>query len=168
MARVESDREDLMAEAVALVRRVELRLPGRDETVVAGFRANGWLSVYFGPHPMYQFDERGRLRRAFLDGLLYRTQGTTLAQLRRERTEVETTLLRRDLTESELAEFRSAMLRAVVSLREPLREPLLERQAVLLRQTPVEDDRLLDDLAMGLDRVLKSPEFLAPSIPGKR
>jgi len=164
MARTESDREDLMAEAVALVRRVELQMPGRDEIVVAGFRANGWLSIYLGPDPMFQFDERGRLRRAFVGGLLYRTQGTTLAQLRRERTEIETTLLRRDLTESELAEFQNAMRRAVVYLS----ESLVQRQAVLLRQSPMEDDRLLDDLAAGLDCVLKSAEFLAPSIAGKR
>ncbi|MBC8114792.1 MAG: hypothetical protein H7062_10470 [Candidatus Saccharimonas sp.] len=164
MARLESDREDLMAEAVALVRRVELRTPGRNGTVVVGFRTNGWLSIYLGPDPMYQFDELGRLRRAFMDGLLYRTQGTTLAQLRRERTDVETTLLRRDLTEPELAEFRSAMLSAVASLH----EHLVQRQAVLVRQSSAADDHLLDELATGLDRVLKSPEFLAPPIPGKR
>ncbi len=164
MARVESDREDLMAEAAALVRRVELRTPGRDETVVAGFRANGWLSIYLGPDPMYQFDERGRLRRAFVDGLLYRTQGTTLAQLRRERTDVETSLLRRDLTEPELAEFQNAMLRVIVSLR----ESLVQRQVVVVRQVSPDDDRFLDDLAAGLDRVLMTPEFLAPPLPGKR
>ena len=164
MARVESDREDLMAEAVALVRRVELRTPGRDETTVVGFRANGWLSIYLGPDPMYQFDELGRLRRAFLDGLLYRTQGTTLAQLRRERTDIETTLLRRDLTEPELVEFRSAMLTAIAALR----DQLVQRRAAATRQVPVEDDQLLNELAAGLDRVLKSPAFLAPPIPGKR
>ena len=164
MARVESDREDLMAEAVALVRRVELRTPGRDQTVFIGFRANGWLSIYFGSDPVYQFDQQGRLRRAFIDGLLYRTQGRTLAQLRRERTDAETTLLRRDLTEPELAEFRGVMLRALV----PLREHLVQRQAVLVRQVPAGDDQLLDDLAAGLNRVLKAPEFLAPPIPGKR
>ncbi len=164
MARVESDREDLMAEVVALVRRVELRTPGRDETVVAGFRANGWLSIYLDSDPMYQFDERGRLRRAFVDGQLFRTQGTTLAQLRRERTDLETTLLRRDLTESELAEFRRVMLHAIAALH----EPLVHRRTVLVRQTPAADDRLLDELVAGLDRVLKSPEFLAPPLPGKR
>ena len=164
MARVEAEREDLMAEAVALVRRIELRTPGRDETVVVGFRANGWLSIYLGPDPMYQFDEQGRLRRAFIDGLLYRTQGTTLAQLRRERDDVETTLLRRDLTESELVEFRSVMLTVIASLY----NQLVQRLAVMTRQVPAEDDQLLNDLATGLDRVLKSPAFLAPSIPGKR
>jgi len=164
MARTESDREDLMAEAVALVRRVELRVPDRDEIVVAGFRANGWLSIYFGPDPMFQFEARGRLRRAFVGGLLYRTQGTTLAQLRRERTEIETTLLRRDLTEQQLVKFRNEMLRAVTSLR----EPLTHGQTVLLRQCPVDDDRLLDDLMAGLDRVLNTSEFLAPPISGKR
>ncbi|MEK6258703.1 MAG: hypothetical protein AABP62_08785 [Planctomycetota bacterium] len=164
MARQESDREDLMVEAVALVRRVELRTPRRNGTVVLGFRTNGWLSVYLGPDPMYQFDELGRLRRAFIDGLLYRTQGTTLAQLRRQRTNSETTLLRQDLTETELADFRNVMLSAIVSLR----EQLVQRQTVLVQQVPGEDDHLLHELATGLGRVLKSPEFLAPPIPGKR
>jgi hypothetical protein len=163
MARVESDREDLMAEVIALVRRIELQVPGQDQPVIVGFRANGWLSIYFGPDPMYQFDQQGRLRRAFVGGLLYRTQGSTLAQLRRQRTDVETTLLRRDLTEVELVEFQSVMLRGISSLH----GELVDRKVVLLRQVPAEDDPLIDDLAARLDRVLKSPEFLAPPIPGK-
>lgn len=164
MARIESDREDLMAEAVALVRRIELQMSGRNETIVVGFRANGWLSVYFGPDPMYQFDEQGRLRRAFVGGLLYRTQGTTLAQLRRERTDAETTLLRRDLTDTELAEFRNSMLITIV----PLRDQLAQRLVIVLRQVPTDDNQLFEDLAVGLDRALKSSDFLAPAIPGRR
>ena len=83
MARQEVDREDLIAEAVALRRRIELALPGCDNPVVAGYRSTGALSLYFGADPVYQFDERGRLRRAFVGGHLYRTQGTTLAELTR-------------------------------------------------------------------------------------
>jgi hypothetical protein len=105
MARQESDREDLMREATALVRRVELDVPGEPEPVVCGFHADGRLSVYFGSDPVYHFDPEGRLRRAFVDGHLFRTQGTTLACLTRVRTHAVTELRRRDLNPEELAAF---------------------------------------------------------------
>ena len=44
-----------MAEATALVERVELKLPDADDRVVVGFRRNGCASVFFGPDPVYQF-----------------------------------------------------------------------------------------------------------------
>lgn len=163
MARTESDREDLMAEAVAMPRRVEATIPGEQTSIVTGFRANGWLSIYLGPERMYQFDEHGRLRRAFLNGRLFRTQGTTLAQLHRQRTDTETILLRRDLSPPELAEFRRAMLDHVTAFH----ERLTKREVAIVRQIPAENDQLLNDLAVGLDRVLHASEFLAPPIPGK-
>lgn len=164
MSRNEADRDDLLAEVVALTRRVELRSPSHVEPVVVGFRANGWLSLYFGSDPMYQFNESGRLRRAFVGGLLYRTQGTTLAQLRRERSESETTLLRRDLTEPELIEFQRATRRAI----ETLRQHLVTNQVVILRQIPAEDIPLIADIAAALDRAGHSPEFLASALSSKR
>lgn len=163
MARTESDRDDLMAEAVALTRRVEANVSGEKTLIVTGFRTNGWLSIYFGPDRMYQFDELGRLRRAFVHGLLYRTQGTTLAQLRRQRTDTETILLRRDLPHPELAEFRLVMLEQVTSFY----ERLLQQAVVIVRRIPAEDAALASDLALAFDRVLKTTEFLAPPIPGK-
>lgn len=164
MSRTESDRDDLLAEVVALTRRVELRTTARNEPIVAGFRSNGWLSIYFGSDPMYQFDEIGRLRRGFVGGLLYRSQGTTLARLRRERTETETSLLRRDLTEPELVEFQRAVRGEIGSLWQQLASDLVE----VLRQVPEDDARLLDDIAVTLEFVLNSPEFLAPAIARKK
>ena len=163
MARNEVDRDDLLAEVVALTRRVELRTPSHGEPVVIGFRANGWLSIYFGSDPMYQFDESGQLRRAFVDGLLYRTQGTTLAQLRRERSASETTLLRRDLTERELVDFQCIVCEAA----ESLRQHLVTGQIVILRRVPLEDTRLIDDIVAALARAGDSATFLAPAIAGK-
>lgn len=163
MARTESDREDLMAEAVAMTRRIEVTIPGEQTLIVTGFRANGWLSIYLGPDRMYQFDEQGRLRRAFVNGLLYRTQGATLAQLHRQRTDTETILLRRDLSDAELAEFRLTMLDHLTAFH----ERLTKQEVVIVRRIPAEDDPLLNDLAVGLDRVLNASEFLAPPLPGK-
>ena len=163
MSRNEADRDDLLAEVVALTRRVELRTPSHGEPVVIGFRANGWLSIYFGSDPMYQFDESGQLRRAFVGGLLYRTQGTTLAQLRRERSASESTLLRRDLTELELVDFQRIVREAI----EALRQHLVTDQIVILRRIPIVDVRLIDDIAAALARAGDSTEFLAPAIAGK-
>jgi hypothetical protein len=163
MARIEADREDLMREAVALVRRVAFRAPHRAQPIVAGYRATGWLSIYFGPDPVYQFDDRSRLRRAFVDGVLYRTQGTTLAQLVRQRTPTETVLVRRDLDERELAEFRRSMLDAMVTFR----EQLIQRETTPVQQVPPDDQQLANDILQSLNLILSSTEFLAPPIPGK-
>src|SRR5204863_2544475 len=72
MAREESSREDLLREATALVERIELIPNGStsDGRIVAGFRRNGALSVFFGEDPVYQFNAAGELRRAYTDGKL--------------------------------------------------------------------------------------------------
>lgn len=163
MARTESDRDDLMAEAVAMIRRVEMTIPNEPTPIVTGFRANGWLSIYLGPDRMYQFDEVGRLRRAFVNGLLFRTQGTTLAQLDRQRTDTETILSRRDLSLVELAAFRMTMLEHISALH----DWMTRQKVVIVRQIPADDDQLLSDLAAGFVRVQSASEFLAPSISGK-
>jgi len=105
MSRHESDREDLMAEATALRERIELDLPDVTEHVVVGFRENGAWSLYFGSDPVFHFDAGGALRRAFVDGELYRSQGTTLARLTRTRTDREVQLVRHDLSQGELEKF---------------------------------------------------------------
>ena len=46
--RIEANREDLMREATALRRRAEFLVPSETETVVAGYRSDGSLSLYFG------------------------------------------------------------------------------------------------------------------------
>src|SRR5262245_54153743 len=102
MARQESDREDLWAEAVALTSRVEFRRSDDERPILIGFRDTGWCSIYVGQDLMLQFTPAGGLRRAFRDGDLYRTQGTTLSRLRRQRSAAETTLLRSDLSAEEL------------------------------------------------------------------
>lgn len=96
-----------MAEAIALSPRVAFSIPGFSDEIVAGRRSDGRWSVYFGGDPVYHFDADGRLRRAFLDGQLYRTEGQTLSRLTRQESSTETVLLRHDLTESELTGFQN-------------------------------------------------------------
>ncbi len=106
MARHEADREDLFGELAALEPRWELRVVSTGALVRAGQRAatGGW-SIYFSPDDAYHFDSAGRLRRAYVHGHLYRTEGSGLARLTRERTPTETMLVRRDLSPEELALF---------------------------------------------------------------
>lgn len=122
MARIEADREDLMREAVAFTRRVEFHFPSEAEPVVAGFRDNGCWSVYFGGDPVFHFDAEGRLRRAFVGGQLFRSQGTGLSRLTRQRSERETNLLRYDLSPQELADFWSTAVPRLRRLAEAVRE----------------------------------------------
>ena len=105
MSRQESDREDLLREATALVERIELRLPGQLESIVAGFRRDGAASYFFGASPVYQFNAAGELRRAFAGGLLYKVDGGQLVEMRRERTATAVELISRRLNELETAVF---------------------------------------------------------------
>lgn len=103
--RFEADREDLLAEATALVDRVEIAVDGFAESIVIGFRRQGGASVYFGGDPAYHFNPSGELRRAFCDGLLYRADGGRLASLERRRTKGEVVLVRRELDDNEFSAF---------------------------------------------------------------
>ncbi len=105
MARHESEREDLLREATALVERAELAVPGFAEPIVAGFRRDGAASFFFGADPVYQFNARGELRRAFSGGLLFKADRGELAELRRERTAREVALVRRQLDAVEISDF---------------------------------------------------------------
>lgn len=119
MAREESNRENLLREATALVERVELVPHVSDSSytanilgeahIVAGFRANGALSVFFGEDPVYQFNAVGELRRAYCDGMLLKAIRGRLASLERVRTRNEVQLIRHELTENEHATFLSRM-----------------------------------------------------------
>jgi hypothetical protein len=101
MARRETDREDLLREATALVERAELRPLDMAEPVVVGFRRDGSASFYFGADPVYQFNTSLELRRAFIGGLLYKAERGRLVALRRERRAAAVELVRRELGEDE-------------------------------------------------------------------
>jgi hypothetical protein len=167
LARHEADREDLLAEATALVRRAELTGPGFTDPVVAGFRRDGSLSVYFGSDPAYHLDPQGRLKRAFHSGRLYRTQGETLAELTRERTATETTLRRRDLLTEGVEPFLAEMTGRMTNLLLQLRDGALR----VTRQVPDSDESFRRDFDAAVDRMLdraRDGTPLAPRFKGKR
>jgi hypothetical protein len=162
MARFESDREDLMAEATALTQRAEFDVPGQPASVIAGYRRDGALSIYFGADPCCHFDSELQLRRAFVDGALYRTQGHTLARLQRSRSGQAVELVRRDLTELERSAF-------CANVADRLRElhAALQSGACCVQEVPP-DAGLTERLAQSLEQLLENPIALAPAIRGKR
>jgi hypothetical protein len=140
MARHESDREDLMREAVAFRRRANLYVPGECEPVVVGVRESGAWSVYFGGDPVFHFDPESQLRRAFVSGHLFRSQATTMARLVRIRTPSTTSLHRHDLTVMELAEFRTLVAARLGRLANSLRDKIAQVIQVIPNDWPVRDE----------------------------
>lgn len=108
MAREEVEKEDLLREATALVERVELSTvthDGRTHSIVVGFRRDGAPSYFFDGDPVFQFNAKRQLRRGFHKGKLIKAEHGRLVEMTRTRTETETVLERRDLTEEEFGEF---------------------------------------------------------------
>jgi hypothetical protein len=117
MARHEAEREDLLAEARALVDRAEYQVPGQEDALVAGFRANGALSLFFGEDPALHWNSQGELRRAYAGGLLYKAEQGQLVALRRERSDQETALVRHLLSAEELQAFQETQRARLLQLR---------------------------------------------------
>ncbi len=159
MAANESDREDLMREAVALPERTELRVAGFDRLITIGFRVNLWMSVFIGQDPVYQFDADGRLRRGFVNGVLFRSQHQTLARLERIRTSGQTQLLRHDLNTDELAAFRSTMNELLLVVAKQIREGRCD----VVRVVPETSDLRIRIVA-ALDAVANAEYWLSPEI----
>ncbi|MEO1995950.1 MAG: hypothetical protein ABGZ17_11810 [Planctomycetaceae bacterium] len=165
MADHQHDREDIMREATAMTRRVELECAGAAR-VVTGFRQLGWFSLYVDQDPVYHFDADGRLRRAFVDGFLYRSQGGFLARLSRRRSAGVSELLRTDLIDEELHRFLEQMC---VCCRR-LHTAIMAGDTRTVAQVPADDAALLDDVAAGLQRTLclQPAQALAAAINKRR
>jgi hypothetical protein len=148
MAREEQDREDLLAEATALVQRAELRVDHEPESVVIGFRRNGSGSIFFGGEASYQFNALNQLRRAFAQGQLYKAEHGRLVALSRHRTEQETQLVRQDLSPADQEEF----LQAAQARLAALADSLQSGQYSVLGQVPAEID-VLSRIKAWLDRL---------------
>jgi len=120
MARQEQDREDLLAEAKALVERASLRIDDDVEETVVGFRRGGSASVFFGAARVYQFTSDGKLRRGHVDELLYKAEGGRLVALRRQRSDKAVELVRHELDNDATQQFMEAMRRHLEKLQRAL------------------------------------------------
>jgi hypothetical protein len=136
MARQESDREDLLREATALVERIEIAPTGvsASEHVVVGFRDNGAASFFFGADPVYQFNPAGQLRRAYYRGRLIKVDHGRLMSLTRKRLENETQLLSRELSDREQSELIERMRERLGELA----ESLASERLTIIGQVPVD------------------------------
>ncbi len=153
-----------MGEATALVERSEIACAAFRDPVVLGFRRDGSFSLFLGQDPVYQFDVAARLRRAFRDGLLYRSQHSGLAQLRRIRTATETILQREDLTAEQLDEFRNAMVATVGRLLQAL-----ESSAYQVCRSVPDSCFVVPRVIPYLRRIVESPDpWLSSAIRARR
>ncbi|MEX0820049.1 MAG: hypothetical protein WD070_10675 [Pirellulaceae bacterium] len=132
MARLEQDREDLIREATALVRRVELQCAGQAEPWVVGFRRGGEASIFAGAQLVFQFNAAGELRRGFWNSRLVKAEAGRLIQLQRRRTEDEVQLVRHELAGEQTAEF----LRLAAETLNQLRRVLDTGELVILKRVP--------------------------------
>jgi hypothetical protein len=128
-----SEREDLFAEATALVERVSIRLAGNSEPTVVGFRRDGSASFYLDPQRVYQFNAAGQLRRAHFGEQLLKAERGGLIALDRRRSAEAIELVRHALTGPETEAFLSEMRQHLRSLNDALAvgqfEPLAELPA---------------------------------------
>jgi hypothetical protein len=121
VARDAHPREDLLRDARALVPRILLRVPfkGKQVEVLAGFRGEA-LSLYFADDPVFHFNARGELRRAFVaDQLIKAAHGRLIAM--KPKRELERTFLEAAMiTESEqqllLADLRQRLTSLAAAL----------------------------------------------------
>tara|TARA_R110002095_G_scaffold123815_2_gene107566 strand:- start:205 stop:765 length:561 start_codon:yes stop_codon:yes gene_type:complete len=166
MALHEQDREDLMREATTFFPRAELQVDHESLPVFWGQKKSGHFSFYFGSDPVYQFDQCACLRRAFIDGQLYRTQGNTLARLTRERNFAETVLNRDDLTRTELNSLLETMENCFQKLEFAFSKQESVRVLRFLADSSENEVRALIQTQVKL--VLQHSNQLAARIPGKR
>jgi hypothetical protein len=117
MAQQEHPREDLLREATALIDRIELTLPGDDESIVIGFRRDGAASIFWGQDEVYQFRADYSLRRGFWHGRLLKAESGQLIELTRQRTADTTFLRRRVLPSSEQIDFMRKLCQRLDRLR---------------------------------------------------
>jgi hypothetical protein len=136
LARQEHPREDLIAEATALVERVELVLTAGGRHVVIGFRRDGAASIYFDHEPAFHFNTRQELRRAYVAGQLLKADRGHLVSMRRERNGEQVQLLSRELDAAETGEILDGLQQRLNTLAQQLDVGVYQ----VLGQVPAEAD----------------------------
>ena len=76
---------ETLRELTALIPRAEFRLHSTGETVWAGFRRDSACSFYYGTKYVLHFNSAGQLRRAYIDGVLYKAENRQLIAVTRVR-----------------------------------------------------------------------------------
>ena len=132
----EGQREDLIRTATALVQRVELAVDGFPDLLVIGFRRDGAASLFVGEDPVYQFNARGELRRAFQAGKLVTAESGRLVELTRQRADNRVDMLRQELTDLQQDQFLSQLRQTL----DKLHRALQQNQYRVTGQVPADQD----------------------------
>ncbi|MBI2825013.1 MAG: hypothetical protein HYX69_10045 [Planctomycetia bacterium] len=152
MARQEEHREDVLAEATALVERAEI-VDADGSHIVLGFRRDGAASLYRGDDPVYHFTSDGHLRRAYIGGQLYKAEFGKLVALTRKRTDTEVQLVRHELSADEMGDLLDELKHRLERLAATLdaNRYRLAGQAPATVDVPGRFRRLLDQLSAGIE-----------------
>jgi hypothetical protein len=113
----------MLRDARALTPRVMLQMFAgeRRVAVFAGFRGES-LSLYFADDPVYHFNARRELRRAFVDGQLIKAERGQLVALERRQTVDTTSLVGGTMEDEAKQRLVDDMMRRLVELRSALQE----------------------------------------------
>lgn len=161
LARQESDREDLFAEAAGLRPRVEFVNPN-GTTIVVGIRKDEGLLVFFSPQFSAGWSPRHELRRVFREGLIYRAQaGRVFEQLRRERTAPETNLLATTLSVASSVELADSVWSALRDVLDRLESGAMTPS----RSFPVDVDAV-QTVVSRIRMIAQNPPTIAPGMAG--
>ena len=164
MAKQEDNREDLMTDATAYVRRIEFECAATSRVVFAGFRIDERFSMYFDQDPVYHFDARDRLKGAFVDGRQYRSTGTTLCGLLRLRNATSTVLQRKNLSPEQLSGFADRLWKDCEAVLDADETDAIN----VLAAVGESEDAILRRVVQRIARITGNELALAPAPAGKR
>lgn len=140
-------REDLMREATAYIRRALIRDAQTGESIFVGLRQNGGWSIYFGEDPVIQFDAQSRLRRLHFENQNYAANNGKLCLLQREQRGGRVEIQRIYSADAERRVLEDCHKR----LRE-LAESMLRNAIEVVDRFPVDDLKLIADMAESIGR----------------
>lgn len=152
MARHEAEREDLLAEGVNMPQRGRVTSVDSGQEWIVGWRNESSLSLYVGQDPVFQFNAKGELRRAFINGQKLAAHDRHLCQLVRVPAEDgRLTLSRQRLDATELAGVRDLLEATRVELRTQLNSGNVEIATVGV-SLPMFTERLQTWMEVQADR----------------
>jgi len=108
----------------------------QQETVFAGFRGVGALSLYFDSDPVYHFNSSNQLRRAYVEDHIIKAEAGRLIALTREQSQTSSELLRHQMSDAEEQQFCQSLSTHLAKLK----EILLAKQYTVVGQVPEEGD----------------------------
>lgn len=136
MARQEVDREDILREATALVKRAEFEVPGLEGSVVIGFRKDGSGSIYIGADLVYQLNSVLQFRRGYLNGDLVKADQGRLVSLRRHRKEDAVSLVRHEFDQEQSTDYLNTLRGHI----DQLQHAFQVRTVEVIGQVPASED----------------------------